>query len=343
MKEIKTRHHWMDALRGAAIILVVHFHVTNNIEKYPNPPEMLLNLTYLIAPLRMPILVLLSGLLVSNSILKGQKKYFSGKIKNVAYPFLIWTVIMYALSFAKEAYLGDPMEATFLQALTVSPLYHLWFLQFLFIYYVVIFYLRKLNPLFVFAGSIALYLIFYGYADDRLISLFCFFTLGSYIGQNLNEVSEKVKAANPILLLASLSLAILFSVLNTSNNLVYSNLYYLLSALFFIPVLIKMFMLIENTQISKILEFFGMGSLVIYLAHVPILTVVYNITKRTYSGNPLSVYLILMFFTVVMCIVTLYASRKIQLISFLFSPVKLKNDKSLTAINHSETLNKPIA
>lgn len=342
MKEIRTRHHWMDALRGAAIILVVHFHVTNNIEKYPNPPEMLLNLTYLIAPLRMPILIFLSGLLVSNSVLKGQKKYFSGKIKNVAYPFLVWTVIMYVLSFAKEAYLGDPMKATFLQALTVSPLYHLWFLQFLFIYYVVIFYLRKLNPLLVFIGSIALYLIFYGYGDDRLISLFCFFTLGSYIGQNLNEVSERVKTANPIALLVSLSLAVLFSFLNLSHSLVYSNLYYLLSALFFIPVLIRVFMLIENTQISKFLEFFGIGSLVIYLAHVPIITVVYNITKKTYSGSPLSVYLILMFFTVGMCIVTLYASRKFQLISLLFSPTRLKNKGSIAEIIHSEPRKKPI-
>ena len=77
MKEVENRYAWMDSLRGAAIILVIHFHVTENISKYSDAPQILVDLTNLIAPLRMPILVFLSGLLVSKSILKGQKKYFS--------------------------------------------------------------------------------------------------------------------------------------------------------------------------------------------------------------------------------------------------------------------------
>lgn len=324
MEQIKTRYGWIDALRGTAIILVVHFHVIGNIAKYPNAPEMFINLTNFIAPLRMPILVLLSGLLVSNSIAKGRKKYFSGKVKNIAYPFLIWTIIMYALSFAKEVYLGDPMESTFLQSLTTEPLYHLWFLQFIFMYYIAMYYLKNINPLFVFLGSIALYVISYGHVEDRFLSLFCFFTLGSYIGQNLSAISAKIRNASPILLLASLSLAVLFSVLRFKHHFVIHNLYYLLSALFYIPVLIKLFMLIEGTKSSKCLEFFGVGSLVIYLVHVPVITVLYNIIKIAYNGSPLSVYFILMSLTILSCIAILYASRKITLVSLLFSPENFK-------------------
>ena len=161
IKEVKSRHAWMDSLRGAAIILVIHYHVTENISKYPDTPQILIDLTNLIAPLRMPILIFLSGLLVSKSILKGKKEYFSGKMKNILYPFLIWTVIMYALSYAKEIYLGDPMETTFLQALTVMPLYHLWFLEFLLIYYIVIYYMKNIQPLIILSSVIFVYFIFY--------------------------------------------------------------------------------------------------------------------------------------------------------------------------------------
>ena len=319
----------MDALRGAAIILVVHFHVTENIAKYPDAPNMLIELTDLIAPLRMPILVLLSGFLVSNSILKGKKKYFSGKIKNIAYPFLIWTVIMYALSYAKEVYLGDPMQATLLQALTVMPLYHLWFLEFLFIYFVVIYYLKNINPLIILLGVTSLYIIFYGYGDDRLLSLFIFFNLGYYVGKNLDEVSEKIKTMNPMFIIISTFLAVIFSKLNMENELLNSNVYYLLSALFFIPILIRVFMLIEDTKLSRFLEFFGVGSLIIYLVHLPIITVVFNILKIAYPGSTLSAYFILMIATVIISVAILYASRKFKIVSYLFSPKKLENNRTL--------------
>lgn len=329
--EKKQRYSWMDALRGAAIILVIHFHVLGAVgSRYLSPSDVftnLTNLTNLVAPLRMPVLIFLSGLLVSKSILKGGKQYFSGKIKNIAYPFFIWTVILYALLIIKEQYLGEKLEVTFLQALTISPLNHLWFLSFLFIYYIATYYLRNIKPLLVFLASTILYFIFYNHIDNRFFSLFSFFILGFFIGQNLNVVSEKIKTLNPVFLLIPLSLAITFSVLNVKSELTGSNIYYLLSALFFIPVLIKFFMAIEKTILSELLEFFGVGSLVVYLVHVPAIMVVNNIMKIIYPGNALSTYIILMFLTVILCVAILYASRRFKFISLFFSPTNLKTIK----------------
>ena len=48
MKEVENRYAWMDSLRGAAIILVIHFHVTENISKYPDAPQILIDLTNVI-------------------------------------------------------------------------------------------------------------------------------------------------------------------------------------------------------------------------------------------------------------------------------------------------------
>lgn len=329
IKEVKSRHAWMDSLRGAAIILVIHYHVTENISKYPDTPQILIDLTNLIAPLRMPILIFLSGLLVSKSILKGKKEYFSGKMKNILYPFLIWTVIMYALSYAKEIYLGDPMETTFLQALTVMPLYHLWFLEFLLIYYIVIYYMKNIQPLIILSSVIFLYFIFYGYGDDRVLSLFCFFTLGCYFGRNLNEISTKIKEMSYIPIFISTAVAVVFSIFNIKNDLINSNVYYLLSAIFFIPILIKLFMLIENTKLSRFLEFFGVGSLVLYLVHLPVITVVFNILKIAYPGSTLSAYFILMFATVGISVAILYLSRRFKIVSLFFSLKEVEVNRSI--------------
>ena len=329
IKEVKSRHAWMDSLRGAAIILVIHYHVTENISKYPDTPQILIDLTNLIAPLRMPILIFLSGLLVSKSILKGKKEYFSGKMKNILYPFLIWTVIMYALSYAKEIYLGDPMETTFLQALTVMPLYHLWFLEFLLIYYIVIYYMKNIQPLIILSSVIFVYFIFYGYGDDRVLSLFCFFTLGCYFGRNLNEISTKIKEMSYIPIFISTAVAVVFSIFNIKNDLINSNVYYLLSAIFFIPILIKLFMLIENTKLSRFLEFFGVGSLVLYLVHLPVITVVFNILKIAYPGSTLSAYFILMFATVSISVAILYLSRRFKVVSLLFSLKEVEVNRSI--------------
>ena len=329
IKEVKSRHAWMDSLRGAAIILVIHYHVTENISKYPDTPQILIDLTNLIAPLRMPILIFLSGLLVSKSILKGKKEYFSGKMKNILYPFLIWTVIMYALSYAKEIYLGDPMETTFLQALTVMPLYHLWFLEFLLIYYIVIYYMKNIQPLIILSSVIFVYFIFYGYGDDRVLSLFCFFTLGYYFGRNLNEISTKIKEMSYIPIFISTAVAVVFSIFNIKNDLINSNVYYLLSAIFFIPILIKLFMLIENTKLSRFLEFFGVGSLVLYLVHLPVITVVFNILKIAYPGSTLSAYFILMFATVSISVAILYLSRRFKVVSLLFSLKEVEVNRSI--------------
>lgn len=329
IKEVKSRHAWMDSLRGAAIILVIHYHVTENISKYPDTPQILIDLTNLIAPLRMPILIFLSGLLVSKSILKGKKEYFSGKMKNILYPFLIWTVIMYALSYAKEIYLGDPMETTFLQALTVMPLYHLWFLEFLLIYYIVIYYMKNIQPLIILSSVIFVYFIFYGYGDDRVLSLFCFFTLGYYFGRNLNEISTKIKEMSYIPIFISTAVAVVFSIFNIKNDLINSNVYYLLSAIFFIPILIKLFMLIENTKLSRFLEFFGVGSLVLYLVHLPVITVVFNILKIAYPGSTLSAYFILMFATVGISVAILYLSRRFKIVSLLFSLKEVEVNRSI--------------
>ena len=329
IKEVKSRHAWMDSLRGAAIILVIHYHVTENISKYPDTPQILIDLTNLIAPLRMPILIFLSGLLVSKSILKGKKEYFSGKMKNILYPFLIWTVIMYALSYAKEIYLGDPMETTFLQALTVMPLYHLWFLEFLLIYYIVIYYMKNIQPLIILSSVIFVYFIFYGYGDDRVLSLFCFFTLGYYFGRNLNEISTKIKEMSYIPIFISTAVAVVFSIFNIKNDLINSNVYYLLSAIFFIPILIKLFMLIENTKLSRFLEFFGVGSLVLYLVHLPVITVVFNILKIAYPGSTLSAYFILMFATVGISVAILYLSRRFKIVSLFFSLKEVEVNRSI--------------
>lgn len=315
------RHRWMDALRGIAILLVTHVHVVDSIfAKFPNAPEILKDITEPMAPLRMPILVFLSGLLVSGSIAKGSVKYFSGKLENIAYPFFVWTIIMYAIYMARESYLGEPSPIILGEAMTVSPFHHLWFLYYIFIFYIIAYPLNKTAVLITASLCIAGNVAFGEHEYVRFTTLYLFFLLGTAIGGSLNGFSEKIRKTKPLLLMLSLFLALAFFAIHRASSGGQYNAFYSLSALFIAPVLIRLAMSLEDTTFSRLFEFLGKGSLVIYLTHVPFAMTLPVLLKKYYPGNIVFVYPILMLSTMLFCITMLFARKKYATISLLFSP-----------------------
>lgn len=248
----------MDALRGIAILLVAHVHVVDSIfAKFPNTPDILNDITGPMAPLRMPILVFLSGLLVSGSIAKGPVKYFSGKLENIAYPFFVWTIIMYAIYMVRESYLGEPSPIILGEAITVSPFHYLWFLYYIFIFYIIAYPLNKTVVLIAASLCIAGNIAFGEHEYIRFTTLYLFFLLGACIGRSLNEFSEKIRKTNPLLLILSLFTALAFFVTHRVSGAGYYSVYYSLSALFIAPVLIRVAMSLEHTTYSRLFEFLG--------------------------------------------------------------------------------------
>ncbi len=92
-------------------------------------------------------MMFLSGLLLSGSLIKGPRVYTAGKLRAIAWPFLVWTLIAYAYEITDHL-LGEgalelptPIEAI------VTPIGHLWFLQIIFLCYMIALALRSISPL----------------------------------------------------------------------------------------------------------------------------------------------------------------------------------------------------
>ena len=200
------------------MLLVVHTHVAESIyAKFPSASEVFDTVIFLVAPFRMPVLMFLSGIFLVPSIAKGQKRFFQGKLNYVAYPFLIWTCVMYALFYAREVFVGKQWNVGFIEALFLNPIEHLWFVYYLFIFYLLSFFIRKANRYVVLFGVSSLYVasVIDEQLSARFFCLFWFFIIGSYVGEYGAEKLKALLTKNPYVWIAGLGVAIAVYALNS--------------------------------------------------------------------------------------------------------------------------------
>lgn len=128
-----TRLRWIDATRGVAVILVVFWHAASVPVTYGDRHDMqwLVHLNGVLEPYRIPTLLFLSGLLVPRSAEKPVEAFLWGKIRHIAWPYLVWMGVMWCVPnfsylFAyPRVWLGDYGN-------------YLWFLVVLFCCYVAV-------------------------------------------------------------------------------------------------------------------------------------------------------------------------------------------------------------
>jgi peptidoglycan/LPS O-acetylase OafA/YrhL len=144
------RIHWMDSMRGVSIALVIVFHTYGmaSADAHASVPFIEL-FNDIFAPLRMPMMMFLSGMFVPQSLAKGLRTYAVGKLCNIAYPYLIWSAIMIGVIWAASANAGRRFEVTTIWCVFYEPIEHLWFLAYLFTYFMLALALCRVNPLLV--------------------------------------------------------------------------------------------------------------------------------------------------------------------------------------------------
>lgn len=132
--------HWMDLLRGLAVVLVVAFHAGT----MPGVPEPVNAVNDALGSYRLAALFLASGLLLDRSLAKGPTRYVTGKLRHIVWPYLVWTTLMLPLLGAERGL--DP-------AWWVYPRgSHTWFLSTLAVIYAVGFLTRVLAPGWIMLG-----------------------------------------------------------------------------------------------------------------------------------------------------------------------------------------------
>lgn len=179
---------WMDQVRGLAIVLVVVFHGRTVQARFGDVPVGLRELTEFFDPFRMPLLVFLSGMLLTRSLTKSPGAYALGKARGLAWPYVVWSVAFLAV-------VGD-LTADSLLAVLGSPLSHLWYLSYLLGYYALAWGLHALRVPFLPVVLVSLGAA--GMLDGgwcRMVFLFAFFAAGHLYVQRRHVLEERASAA----------------------------------------------------------------------------------------------------------------------------------------------------
>lgn len=138
----RRRITWMDTTRGLAILAVISFHTVSEIKgRGILVPVEAVYLNAAAAPIRMPLLIFLSGLLLPNAIAKGEHRYFSGKVRTILYPYIVWAAVNTVIAAQLQGQSDIPGRVE--RAITASPGYA-WFLALLLTFYIVAWPLQKI-------------------------------------------------------------------------------------------------------------------------------------------------------------------------------------------------------
>lgn len=168
----------MDQLRGLAILLVVLVHAEAVMRPWVTMPAPIIAALDALAPFRIPTLVFLSGMLLARSLEKPARVFFAGKLRSIAWPYVLWSVVFLAIS-------GTLTIGTLARVAIIPPTY-LWYLHFLLVYYVLAWLMQRARVPFWIAMVAGFALSFSDdpYRIGRLGFLAVFFFAGWYMARD---------------------------------------------------------------------------------------------------------------------------------------------------------------
>ncbi|HDU4303389.1 TPA: acyltransferase family protein, partial [Klebsiella pneumoniae] len=172
-----------------------------------------------------------SGFIVHKSINKNPKSYLKGKIKNIVYPYILWSLVFLALYNFSSLLSGEYLQFFhYLQRIAIGATNLTWFLYFLFLYFVIspIIIRAKVNITYVLIAAIILcYLssainiydhIGVDYLEEGdIFYYFIFFYSGCYCGLKKYDIQGLSK--NPTMLTIALLCVIATAIINFHTDI----------------------------------------------------------------------------------------------------------------------------
>ncbi|MDO5493215.1 MAG: acyltransferase [Nesterenkonia sp.] len=268
------RMRWMDLLRGLAVVLVVIMHgATIPLSTDSGFREWVVVNQYL-EPVRMPLLMFLSGMLLPRALKKSSGEYLWGKFAAVGWPALVWMVLYGVLVFR-----NGPFDAAYWATGD-----YLWFLLALLGCYVIALITRAVHPGVTAAAMITVTsVVSLTILPDRILYYGTFFFLGAWLGRWVLAWSRLPRTV-PLLLLVPA--AVLSHLAVQDGSLRGGN--WQAAAISMVCLALVMWFApkIPSNAHTRFLEWMGRHSLVVYVVHFPILVVVHR-TMDSLDADPL--------------------------------------------------------
>lgn len=261
----RARIEWMDFLRGVSIVLVAINHSILFARDTIGSPDAAIIFNEILAPIRMPMMVFLSGLLIAPSLAKGTGKYLAGKGRGLAYPYMVWSVIVLLQGLMTDARAGEPLEMGNIARIVYDPLSHLWFLYYLLIYYVIALVVRRLSTSWVIVPALVGCAAIPDENFRRFFVLLAFFMIGKAISDRPELLTRALACRWVLMTSGAVFLAGIGAVLSGEK------LRYTIGS---VPLAIAGILLaialaqrIVSHAWARTLRFVGRESLVFYLVH----------------------------------------------------------------------------
>lgn len=163
-------------------------------------PPWLASLNNVLSAYRMPLLMLLSGFMLGRSLEKPLAVFFSGKVRGLLWPYLMWAVIVLAVT----GHLGQVLDVG-----SWIPVTYIWFLLFVFLYYCAAPLLTRVPaPLIVLVAHAGAYMVEERGFISKFILFSGYFYLGHYLAHHHHVLRGRYRLAAAALLVASVAVNI---------------------------------------------------------------------------------------------------------------------------------------
>ncbi|MBM7504968.1 acyltransferase family protein [Agromyces aurantiacus] len=255
------RHHWMDALRGAAVLLVALWHAFS-IPYRETPPGIEWAFDFL-SVYRIPLLMFLSGLLLDHSLSKPVSAYVGGKLRRIAWPLLVWSLVLILIAW--RAAKPDSVGFWF------GEDSHLWYLGVLLVCYAIGFLTRWVHPVvFLIVGVPAMELV---QTENWLINSTLWFGLFFFAGATMSRWLAWWLARGPVLPSIALLAASAWAAYSATVH-GYAPVAHWRPLAFSLAGVIGLVWFAARMRRARWLEWVGQRSIVFYVAHVPFIWIV---------------------------------------------------------------------
>ncbi|CAM3153363.1 acyltransferase family protein [Leuconostoc rapi] len=327
---IKKRILWLDLAKGLTIFLVVLVHVvegiykTNQFQQYNWFSEMILGLLFTIV---MPVFFALSGYVykpVSTSTLLI--KNLVQKFVNLGIPYVIFSVIYVSLQHVgSEVHQLSTWQD--LGRIYVVPIGYLWYLYVLFFIYVLvgIMYLLKVPTILQIGIYSILLLLNLGhviimpYVFDSL----CMWTIIFYLGYLFKEKPAVLNRKSLFIFnLVAFSVGMIWQV-HTGKPWYDTNMMTqtdFMAKLASVPLFLYLFSHIKIGRVGHYFIKYGRHSLVIYLIHAPVASIVRVLLLRLGVQNYFLLIVLTLIFAWTISLCTVCIAHKVKWVDMIFNP-----------------------
>ncbi len=273
---------WVDYAKGLGIFLVVLGHLIRSFinSKIISDSSPFILLDHWIYAFHMPLFFILSGLFIHGSIVRSSSlsNFLKNRLKSIAYPYFIWSILQGSLQIFFSKYTNHKMEWTQLFRIWYDPIMQYWFLYSLFIIIMTYALLYQINkektPLYFLILSVTIYGLKLLNIDVNYLSILyrswlfsIYFAMGVWIA-NKSELLSKINhlsIKNAILfssfgfLILTFGIIQLYSEYNIFKNITFA----------FIGSISTVFLSIFLEKVNRFNEIkkWGVFSLEIFLSH----------------------------------------------------------------------------